>query len=191
MQNTTIIIGLGNEYLSDDGVGVHIARGLEDKIRENSSLSATTRVERLSVGGLALLDYVIGYHTCFIIDAVTTGLYPPGTLLRHRECCDEETLTVHSSHHIALSQLFGIAKLLELDVPSMTAIYGIEPFDLLTFSTRCTRSVEDAIPRCIAVIYDDLVGLQHPTRENVRHSPVNSTVSHGVRWQVMKQSVWN
>ena len=61
----TLILGMGNPILSDDGVGLLAAEKLRDRIPE-------TDVASSAMIGLSLFDLIIGYDTLFIIDAMTT-----------------------------------------------------------------------------------------------------------------------
>ena len=71
------VIGLGNEYLSDDGAGIGVLREVRRRLGEGAAV-----FEELSIGGLPLLDYIVGFDRCVIIDAVVSGEHPPGTLYR-------------------------------------------------------------------------------------------------------------
>ncbi|MFH2039158.1 MAG: hypothetical protein ABIJ65_06955, partial [Chloroflexota bacterium] len=57
-ENKTLIIGLGNPILGDDGVGWVIAQNLKDQLDGNPSLE----FEFLSLGGLSLMERLTGYH---------------------------------------------------------------------------------------------------------------------------------
>ena len=58
----TLILGLGNPILSDDGVGLSVAKRLEGQW---SGVDVATT----AVVGLGLLDLVKGYDKVFLIDA--------------------------------------------------------------------------------------------------------------------------
>ncbi|MBE3050465.1 hydrogenase maturation protease, partial [Candidatus Bathyarchaeota archaeon] len=67
-----LVLGVGNPILSDDGVGIHVAREL--KKREMPGVD----VEELAASGLELLDVVRGYDKVVIIDAIQTTNGRPG-----------------------------------------------------------------------------------------------------------------
>src|ERR1019366_4478021 len=73
----TVVIGLGNVILSDDGLGVHAVRRLRDRC------PLADRVELIEGGtaGLLLLPHLADARRAIIIDAIDTGA-PPGTLVR-------------------------------------------------------------------------------------------------------------
>ena len=57
----TLILGMGNPILSDDGVGLALAAMLRNKIR-GADVAASAMI------GLSLFDLIIGYDTIFIIE---------------------------------------------------------------------------------------------------------------------------
>ncbi len=145
------IIGLGNELLSDDGVGIRVVRELKKRLPDE-----TARFEELSIGGLALLDYVSGSDECIVIDAIATGEHPPGTLYRWVEENPDTTVPMRSSHQIDLMQVVRLAGLLGADIPRRIIVYGIEAADISTFHEGCTAAIESAIPLLVERICLDL-----------------------------------
>lgn len=69
---TALILGVGNTILSDDGVGVHVAR---EAARLAANSAAAVDVAEAEVAGLALVDLLEGYASAIIVDAVRA----PGT----------------------------------------------------------------------------------------------------------------
>ena len=145
------IIGLGNELLSDDGLGIRVVRSLRARLRDDR-----VAFEELSVGGLQLLDYVVGCRQCIIVDAIITGSHPPGTLYRFVQKADRDLVRLTSSHQIDLSQVLALAKLMGADLPEKLTVYGIEAEDVITFRDGCTDHVARAIPRLVDVICLDV-----------------------------------
>jgi hydrogenase maturation protease len=147
----TRIIGLGNELLSDDGLGIRVVRELRKRL-EGGAID----FEELSVGGLELLDHITGYERCIIVDAIATGAHPPGTVLRFLQTTDSDPVTLTSSHQIDLSQVLTLARLLGGDIPRTVLVYGIEAQDVVTFHDDCTQDVRRAIPRLVDTICADI-----------------------------------
>lgn len=146
-----MIIGLGNEYLSDDGVGIRVVRALRERL---PTLDAV--IEELSVGGLELLTYITGCERCVIVDAVTTGTHPPGTTYRCIQKTGSDPPALTSSHQINLAQVVSLGAMMGADLPAHLLVYGVEAEDLTTFHDGCTVSVSEAIPRIVDVICHDI-----------------------------------
>ena len=67
----TLILGLGNPILSDDGVGLWIARRLGEKL-----LGIEVREE--AIAGISILDVVQGFPRLVVIDSIMTEGGLPG-----------------------------------------------------------------------------------------------------------------
>lgn len=63
----TLILGLGNPILSDDGVGLGVAEELEGRLDQQE-----VTVVETSMAGLSLRDLLIAYDRVIIIDAIQT-----------------------------------------------------------------------------------------------------------------------
>ncbi|GAH17016.1 unnamed protein product [marine sediment metagenome] len=61
----TLILGLGNPILSDDGVGFCVAGELRGRLSQQE-----VTVMETSMTGLSLLDLLAGYDRAIIIDAI-------------------------------------------------------------------------------------------------------------------------
>lgn len=150
-QNKTIIIGLGNEYISDDGIGIHTIRELKNNIPSNNY-----KIEELSIGGIELLDHISGYERAIIVDAFITQTQPSGTIYRYIQPATEDGLRLKSSHQIDLPQVLGLARALNIKIPNEIIIFGVEAEDITTFALKCTKAVEAAIPRLVKFICSEL-----------------------------------
>ena len=80
-ENTTLIIGLGNPILGDDGIGWVVAEDIQKKIEESPELfKGEHEFMFLSLGGLSLMEQMVGYSNVVIIDSIHTGTHPNGTI---------------------------------------------------------------------------------------------------------------
>lgn len=145
------IIGLGNEFLSDDGAGIRVVHELKKRLAGGSIV-----FEELAVGGLQLLDYLLGTEECIIIDAVTSGSHPAGTLYRFAQVPGAKPIALSSSHQIDLGQVLGLARILGGNLPKRLSVYGIEVNDIVTFHDGCTEQVAAAIPTLVNIICHDV-----------------------------------
>ncbi|MCF7792944.1 MAG: hydrogenase maturation protease [Candidatus Cloacimonetes bacterium] len=144
----TLVLGLGNTILSDDGVGIHIAFEIEKKCREIDVLEA-------SAAGFRVVDEIIGYQKLILIDSIKTGKSVPGTL--HRFTFDEFSRTMHHSspHDISLFEAFDIMKKEKADLPEEIKVYAVEVCDTSTFSEECTIEVAKAIPEVAKIVIEE------------------------------------
>ena len=73
----TLVLGLGNPILSDDGIGCHVALALKEKLKEPE-----VDVLEASIAGLDFLDLLAHYDRAIIIDAIQTREGTPGQIYR-------------------------------------------------------------------------------------------------------------
>ena len=58
----TLVVGLGNPTLGDDGVGWKVAEEIEQHLPHGQSIA----VDRLSLGGISLMEHLIGYDRTIV-----------------------------------------------------------------------------------------------------------------------------
>ncbi len=118
----TLVLGLGNLLLRDEGVGVHAVQCLTEKFEFADD------VQVLDGGtlGLDLLPYLEEADRVLIVDAVETG-NAPGTLSRFSA---EEVPTFLgikvSPHQMGLADLLAASRL-RGKLPQELVLVGIEP----------------------------------------------------------------
>ncbi len=135
----TLVLGLGNPIVTDDGVGLEIARKIKE---QNPGLD----VEETCEAGLALLDYIAGYDKLIIIDSIKTDKGIPGHVYK-LAIEDFENAAVQSfSHGMDLASAYKVGKGLGGDMPQQVTIYAVEVKDNSTFGEGCTTEVRDRIP---------------------------------------------
>jgi len=131
----TLILGLGNTILSDDGVGIYIAREIEKKIH-----NPIVFIKEASIGGLELLDFIEGFDRLILIDGIITGKHKPGTLFKLK-LEDLKGGSSMSRHQVAFPEALMMGKELNMDMPEEVVIYGVEVKDVWTFGEACTPEV--------------------------------------------------
>jgi len=105
---TTLVLGLGNVLLGDEGFGVHVVRRLQ-----SCELPDYVRVVDGGVGGFNLLGYLEGVKRLIIVD-VMMHTSPPGQLLLFTPGTrlDEPGKRLMSRHQIGVLDLLKTWKLI-------------------------------------------------------------------------------
>ena len=146
---TTIVIGLGNPILGDDRAGWLVADAVEAAGQRRGVV-----VERLAVGGLTLMEHLIGFERAILVDAVVTGSDPPGTV--RRLALDAlpggEAGHVDSSHDATLRMALEAGRALGASVPDALEIVTIEAATVLEISEELTPEVALAVPVAADVV---------------------------------------
>jgi hydrogenase maturation protease len=152
----TIVVGLGNPILGDDGIGWRVAQVVE-------TLAPDVEVDYLALGGLSLMERLIGYRRVIIIDAIQT---------RGGQCGDVYILPLdalpnlsagHTTavHDTSLSTALALGRSMGADVPDDVIIVGIEAERIYDFSDEISTPVSAAIPAAAQAVLS-VLGVTSP-----------------------------
>ncbi len=147
MHRQTVILGLGNELLGDEGVGVHAIRYLKKE--------KLPRSVKLVEVGTAILDALPEFEHAdriIVLDAVQHGGMP-GTVykipLGH---CSRPTC-IASMHGF---DIFRVLALVERREVPPVMVFGVEP-ELLQWSLQLSPQVEASLPHLVAAVRTELL----------------------------------
>ncbi|OVE79158.1 hypothetical protein BVY01_03170 [bacterium I07] len=143
LADRTLVLGLGNTILSDDGVGIYVTRLLQNRIDKKD-----VSFKEASMGGLELLDLMSGFHRVILIDAVQSGKVDVGTVV-HMNIKDISGGSAMARHQVSLWEALELGKQMKMDLPAEIMIYGIEVQDILTFGESCTEALTDRLPSIV------------------------------------------
>ena len=65
--NDLLILGIGNEILTDDGIGIKIIKDIQ-----NQKQPIQADYKTASTGGLEILEIICNYKKAIIVDAIKT-----------------------------------------------------------------------------------------------------------------------
>ena len=135
------MLGLGNDILTDDAVGLRVADALARRFSGEENIVVTQTTEM----GLALLDLITGFDALVIVDAVQTGRETPG-FVHEFHGDDLKALPVVSPHFLGVGEMLALGRKLGLPVPSLVTIFAVEVRDPFTVGTSLTPEIEAALP---------------------------------------------
>jgi hydrogenase maturation protease len=152
----TIIVGLGNPILGDDGVGWQIAR----QVQQRSDFPPNVDVDCLSVGGISLMERLIGYERAILIDSFVTNKNPIGTLscFSVNELPNRALGHMCSAHDTTLQNALKIGQELGAQLPKEIVVVAVEAQDVYDFSEQLTPMVAAAVPTAVQAIINLLGG---------------------------------
>lgn len=140
----TLVLGVGNPILSDDGVGIHVARALRDKHLPNVA------VEELPASGLELLDVVLDYDKVVIVDAIKTNEGVPGEYYVLEEKDFERSVHGASPHGINIATALALGRrVVPGRMPKEVVFIAVEADDLVNVSEKLTDRVRSALPEIV------------------------------------------
>lgn len=154
----TIIVGLGNPLLGDDGVGWRVAEQVRDQLAELTT-SAPVEVECLSLGGLSLMEHLVGYERAILIDAITTAENPLGSVA----CFPLEDLPnraaghLSSAHDTTLQTALRVGRSMGAQLPEQIIIVAVESQNVYDFSEQLSPPVAEAVPLAVQAVLRQLI----------------------------------
>ncbi|MFZ4056906.1 MAG: hydrogenase maturation protease [Ferruginibacter sp.] len=142
--NRILIMGIGNYLMADEGIGVHIARRLEER-----GVPEYIDVIDGGTGGFHLLDFFEQYDEVILIDATLDGR-PPGTLRLIKPKYAQDFPPAMSTHDIGLKDLVCALQILDkmpninLFVVSIASIQD-QGIELTPVIEDCTMFIIDEV----------------------------------------------
>lgn len=133
----TLIIGIGNRYRGDDGVGFYVICNLQDCDLQNVELM------EVKPDGYSLIEVWKDRELVIIVDAAV-GTGPPGTIKRFDALKEKipSMLSPVSSHSISLAETISLAKSLK-QLPKRLYIFAIE-IGKVNYGTSISPVVREA-----------------------------------------------
>ena len=161
----TLILGLGNTLLADDGAGVHAVRAMRSQLPDDTDLS-------LLDGGtlsFSLLPQIEQAAQLIVLDATQMNA-EPGTV-RCFEGSDLHGLLSkprRSVHEVSLLDLLNSARLTG-QLPPQRALVGVQP-EIVDWGDTLSSAVGTAIPWMVEVAFERIAAwndASHPASDRV------------------------
>ncbi len=138
-----VILGLGNDLLGDDAIGLLAAEGLRGL--EGQGVSVRTSVQ----AGLYLLESLQGFEDAIVIDSVLGDR--PGNV-RELRGADLREVSVPSAHYVGLPEALALARRSGVDVPQRLRIFGIEIGVAQQIGSEPSAEVRASLPRVVELV---------------------------------------
>ena len=150
----TLVIGLGNPILGDDGVGWVVAQ----EVKKHITPELAVDVDCLSLGGISLMERLIGYERAILVDAFT-GEAEPGSIILSKleELPDFSAFHLTSAHDMSLQNAMKLGRQLGAELPEDVIIAGVSTRRVYDFSEELSPPVLEAIPKVTQMIVEMLM----------------------------------
>ena len=148
----TIILGVGNLILGDDGVGIHVVNEVKKQIKDPN-----ITIDEAITGGMNLLDLLVGYDKAIIIDAVKSETAETGEVKRI-PLSDFNTMHSCNPHDISLIEAIKMAKKLgETKIPNEIIIIGIMMKEIpCEFGEKLSKEIKNAVPKAVKLTIEEV-----------------------------------
>jgi hydrogenase maturation protease len=148
----TLVIGLGNPILGDDGVGWRVV----EEIARQTVSNPEVEVDCVSLGGLSLMERLTGSERVILVDSIYTGKNPDGTIrqLSLNEIPDISSGHTASAHDTSLLNAMKLGRSMEIPLPSDKNVFiiAIEAENVYDFSEMLSPKVEAAVPQAVEIV---------------------------------------
>ena len=148
----TIVLGIGNPILGDDGVGVHVANELKKQIQ-----NPLITIDEAITGGMNLLDLILGYDKAIVIDAVKTKDEENGEVKRI-PLGNFSTMHSCNPHDVSLTEAIQMAKKMGEDrIPKEIIVIGVMMKEMpCEFGEKLSNKIAAAVPKAVEMTLNEI-----------------------------------
>ena len=148
-----MILGVGNLLLTDEGVGIHVVKALE----EDFTFSQNVSIYDGGVLGINLLGIISEADHLVVVDAVRNG-GTPGDLYRiEGDDVPRRILAKNSLHEVDLLEALTLCQ--ALDREPKTVIIGVEPQDIDTVDIEPSPPIRERIRDLLDMVLEEITRL--------------------------------
>jgi hydrogenase maturation protease len=155
----TLVIGLGNPILGDDGVGLVVAREVESYLDTSEQ---NVEVDYLTLGGLSLMERMIGYQRVILIDSLNTGQRPQGSVINFslEDLVDLTHGHSATAHDVTLKTALIMGRKLGANLPADKDVHvvAIEAKHVYDFKEELSQEIAAAKPTAVQKVLDLIHG---------------------------------
>lgn len=140
----TMVLGIGNEILTDDGIGPHLIKKLPGVLGRTD-----IRYSVACCGGLDVMEYFQGYKKVIVIDAIRTPDGKPGNVYHFTLSDFRETSNLSNLHDVSFITALHLGNILEMELPSDLHVIAVEIIEDREFSESLTPELERKFPEIL------------------------------------------
>jgi len=144
-----VVIGLGNPFMKDDGVGILAAKELRHR-----DLGVGVLVYEYQTLELSLLWQFRGASRVIVVDALRSGVTPGTVSMFAITPREGPVLDLPSLHALQLYDMFDLANQAGM-LPCPVTIVGVEPKDC-SLGEGLTDDVAAAVPKAVELVIEGL-----------------------------------
>ena len=147
-----VVVGLGNDIASDDGVGIRVAGELRTQLAAHPEIE----VVALPWAGFALLDVLRGRRRAVLVDCLVSGRHAPGTIVRLDPADIAGSVRLNSFHDIDYGTALDLGRAMGWKMPNDVAIWAVEAANATDFGEALSPGVAAAVAETVDQIIDHL-----------------------------------
>jgi hydrogenase maturation protease len=152
----TLIIGLGNPILGDDGVGWVVAQEVERQLPSIVHRPSSVLAECLSLAGIALMEHMIGYQRVILIDSLNTGQHAQGEIVTFSLDSLLDLTYGHSAsaHDLSLKNALKMGRQMGADLPTdeNVTMVAVEAAHVYDFTEDLSPEIAKSVPKAVEIV---------------------------------------
>jgi hydrogenase maturation protease len=148
----TLVVGLGNPILGDDGVGWKIAEAVKQRLPSlpafhSKSEESPVEVVCLSLGGIGLMEHLIGYDRAIIIDSFIADMEDVGSILVRKlnDLPNYSAFHITSTHDTSLQNAIQLGREMGAQLPEEVIVVGVAIQRIHDFGETLSTPVAEAV----------------------------------------------
>jgi hydrogenase maturation protease len=166
----TLVLGLGNPILGDDGVGWRVA----EEVAKVTTDRPEIEVDCFSLGGLSLMERLTGCEHAILIDSIFTGTKPVGTVSRFTLNVLPDVAAGHTTaaHDTSLRNALNVGRSMDISLPHDEDIFivAVEAENVYDFSESLSPPVSAAVPQAVQAVLEVVQAWQEADSQPGGHS---------------------
>ena len=166
----TLVVGLGNPILGDDGVGWKVAQAVEAQLSDLQLPTSNIEVDCVALGGLSLMERMVGYERAIVIDSIGSGQHALGEVYHFDldDLYDPSAGHTTAVHDMSLMTALKMGRSMGADLPKQITVVAVESPYTYDFTEELTPPVAAAVPVAAQTVIDLLLN-QSSTKDTKNH----------------------
>jgi hydrogenase maturation protease len=161
-----LVLGIGNPLLGDDAAGWRVAAEVARRLSPDGLQASpeapwgpigamftvdgvgSVEIDCISLGGLSLMERLVGYDHAILVDSVVTGSAPAGAVGSYPLEAFPDLSAGHttSTHDTSLMTALDTGRRMGAHLPGTIDVVTVEALQVLDFSETMTPEIEAAVP---------------------------------------------
>lgn len=167
----TLVIGLGNPILGDDGIGWRVVEAVEEAVSARAGdRSDSVEFDYLSLGGLSLMERLVDYERVIIVDSIQTEQGECGDVFQFSLDTLPDLSAGHTTaiHDTSLQTAMALGRQMGAALPAEVLVVAVEAERVFDFSDELSPPVAAAIPEAAGAVLALLADATPPAGQRER-----------------------
>ena len=142
--------------MGDDGVGWKVAEAVETQLSSIQPLTSNIDVDCVALGGLSLMERMVGYERAIVIDSIGSGQHALGEVYHFDldDLYDPSAGHTTAIHDVSLMTALKMGRSMGAELPKQITVVAVESPYTYDFTEELTPPVQAAVPLAAQTVID-------------------------------------